>query len=239
MTLAGTVVVLLGMFAGGLAGGSVGFGVVLVAAPIVALAAPHLLPSVVVAPSMAANGLVALRERRHRDAPLLARLVVWQLPGMAAGLWLLVQIGGDDRLLALVVALVVLALVLVGLSPWRPRRTRRTEAVAAMTAGVAGALSGTNGPPLAVLMAHDPPGLLRATLPAYFVIAQVLLLVGWGATGHLTGEAMATGLLAVPASLAGAWVGQRVLATRLTPVMVRASVLVLAVGAAVRAVLTT
>lgn len=196
MTAAATATVLLGMFAGGVAGGAVGFGVVLVAAPVIALAAPQLLPAVVVAPSIAANGFVAVAERHHGDTPLLARLVAWQLPGMAVGLGVLARIGADDDRLALVVALVVLGLVLLGASPWRPDRTRGTEAVAAATAGLSGALSGANGPPLAVLMAHDDPGLLRATLPAYFVIAQILLLGGWALVGQLTLTAFGAGMVA-------------------------------------------
>jgi uncharacterized membrane protein YfcA len=232
---ASTAVVLVGMFAGGMSGGAVGFGVVLVSAPVVALVAPQLLPAVVVAPSMAANGLVAVAERRDGDRRLLGRLLVWQLPGLAVGLWLLTRIGDPDTL-ALVVAGVVLALVLVGASPVRPARTRVTEAVAASAAGLSGALSGANGPPLAVLMADDDPGLMRATLPAYFLVAQVLLLAGWALTGRLTSSAVTTGLLAVPAALAGAWVGQRALARRLRRGAVRIAVLVLAVAAAVRAV---
>lgn len=237
MTATATVVVLLGMFAGGVAGGAVGFGMVLVGAPVVALVAPHLLPTVFVAPTIAANVYVAVSERRHRDRALLGRLVAWQLPGMAAGLWLLARIGRDDDLLAFVVALVVLGLVLLGASPWMPPRTRGTEAAAAATAGLSGALSGTNGPPLAVLMARDEPGVLRATLPAYFVVAQVLLLGGWALVGRLTLAATGTGLLSVPAALLGAWLGQHVLARRLTAAHVRAVVVVLAVAAAVRAVL--
>lgn len=224
------------MFGGGVAGGAVGFGVVLVSAPLVALVAPQLLPAVLVAPSIAANVLVAVSERRHRDVRLLGRLVAWQLPGMAVGLWALSRLGGDDDRVAFAVAVVVLVLVLVGSSPWRPRRTRRTEAAAASVAGLSGALSGANGPPLAVLMADDDPGLLRATLPAYFVVAQVLLLGGWALVGRLTLAAVGTGILSVPASLAGAWVGQRWVAHRLPAAAVRTVVLVLALAAAARAV---
>lgn len=233
---AGTLVpVLVGMFVGGVASGSVGFGIVLVSAPIVALAAPQLLPSVFVAPSLAANLLVAHRERRHRDVALLGRLLAWQLPGVGVGLWLLTRITDVDAL-ALVVAAVILVLVLVGVSPWRPHRTRASEAVAASVGGLAGALSGANGPPLAVLMADEDPGLLRATLPAHFVAAQLLLLAGWSLVGRATGEALGAGLAAVPAALAGAWFGQRVAHRYLTARGVRLTVLALALGAAGRAV---
>lgn len=236
MTGTAVAVVLLGMFAGGVSSGAVGFGAVLVGAPIIALGAPHLLPSVFVAPAMAANGYVAFSERRHRDSPLLLRLVVWQLPGMAAGLWVLSRMR-DAETVALVVAVVVLVLVLVGMSPWRPARTRTSEAVAASAAGLSGALSGTNGPPLAVLMANEPPGRLRATLPAYFVIAQLLLLGGWTMIGQATLEAVGTGLLAVPAAAAGAWFGQHVAHRYLSPTGVRLAVLAMALVAAARAVL--
>lgn len=236
VTVTAVAVVLLGMFAGGVSSGAVGFGVVLVGAPIIALGAPHLLPSVFVAPSIAANGFVAASERRHRDSPLLLRLMGWQLPGMVVGLWILSRVRDADGL-ALVVSGVVLVLVLVGMSPWRPARTRGSEAVAASAAGLSGALSGTNGPPLAVLMADEPPGTLRATLPAYFVVAQVLLLGGWALIGQATLEAVGVGLLAVPAAAGGAWFGQHVAHRYLRPRTVRVAVLAMALAAAARAVL--
>lgn len=236
MTAAVLVPVLVGMFVGGVASGAVGFGIVLVSAPIVAIGAPHLLPSVFVAPSLAANLLVSHRERAHRDTALLRRLLVWQLPGVGVGLAVLSQVR-DTETLALLVAGTVLVLVLVGISPFRPRRTRGTEAVAATIAGLSGALSATNGPPLAVLMADDDPGLLRATLPAYFVVSQLLLLAGWSVIGRAPGDALLTGLVAVPAAVAGAWFGQRVARRFLTRRMVRVTVLVLALTAAARAVL--
>ena len=234
MTLAALLPVLVGMFVGGIASGAVGFGIVLVSAPIVAIGAPHLLPSVFVAPSLAANLLVAHGERHNRDSDLLGRLLLWQLPGVVVGMVLLAQVRDVDTL-ALLVAATVLVLVLVGISPFRPRRTRASEAVAASVAGLSGALANTNGPPLAVLLAHDDPGLLRATLPAYFVVTQVLLLGGWTLIGRAPGEALLTGLVAVPAALAGAAIGQRVARRLLTPRMVRVVVLALAVVAAVRA----
>ncbi len=237
MTTAVLLPVLVGMFVGGVASGAVGFGIVLVSAPIVAIGAPHLLPSVFVAPSLAANLLVSHRERENRDTGLLRRLLVWQLPGVLVGLALLSRVR-DPGTLALVVSGTVLVLVLVGVSPFRPRRTRGAEAVAAMVAGVSGALSGTNGPPLAVLMADDDPGLLRATLPAYFVVSQLLLLVGWSVIGRAPGQALLTGLAAVPAALAGAWVGQHAARRFLTRRMVRVTVLVLALVAAGRALVT-
>ena len=97
-------------------------------------------------------------------------------------------------------------------------------------------MANTNGPPLAVLMADDDPGLLRATLPAYFVVAQLVLLTGWTLIGRAPGEALLAGLVAVPAALTGALVGQGAARRFLTRRMVRVTVLVLALVAAGRAV---
>ena len=236
MTLDVLLPVVVGMFLGGIASGAVGFGIVLVSAPIVAIGAPHLLPSVFVAPSLAANLLVAHRERDSRDTALLRRLLVWQLPGVGIGLAVLAQVQDADTL-GLLVAMTVLVLVLVGVSPFRPRRSPTTEAIAASIAGLSGAVANTNGPPLAVLMADDDPALLRATLPAYFVVAQLVLLTGWTLIGRAPGEALLAGLVAVPAALVGALVGQGAARRFLTRRMVRVTVLVLALVAAGRALL--
>ena len=220
------------MFAGGLAAGAVGFGAVMVPAPLLAIVTPALLPFVFTAPVLAVDSYVAWRERAALDPRLLLRLTIWQVPGALVGALILARL--DPAGVGLTVGVLVLALVGIRFLPWRPPRTRPWEVGSAVAAGVSGAVSGMNGPPLAALLADDEPSLLRATLPAFFVIAQVVLVGMWAITGTLDLHAVWIGAAFTPVMLLGGRVGQH-LASRLTPTTVRITVLVLATIAVTRA----
>jgi len=226
------VLVGLGMFAGGVAAGAVGFGAVMVPAPLLAIVTPTLLPFVFTAPVLAVNSFVACRERAGLDRRLLARLTVWQIPGALIGAWIIAQLDPDG--VGLSVGVLVLVLVGIRFLLWRPPRTRGWEVGSAVTAGMSGAVAGMNGPPIAALLADESPSLLRATLPAFFFISQVVLVGTWAATGTLDLHAVWIGLAFTPVMLLGGRVGQ-FLAGRLTPTAVRLTVLVLATIAVARA----
>jgi uncharacterized membrane protein YfcA len=221
-----------GFFAGGVSVGAVGFGSVLIAAPLVAVVEPGLIPFVFTVPVLVADSFVAWRERSALDRGLLGRLLVAQVPGALLGAWLLGRVARDE-LLGLVVGLGILVMVGVQMTRWRIRRTPRRELAAASLAGASGALSGVNGPPVAVLLADESPSLIRATLPAFFVGAQLVLLASWTVTGTLQLRPLAAGVVAAPAMHAGAVVGQR-LAARITARGVRWSVLILSLLAVAR-----
>lgn len=218
-----------GLFAGGVALGAVGFGAVLVASPLVATVFPAVLPFVFVVPAVSTNGYVAWRERAALDRGFVARAVVMQVPGALLGAWLLAQVD-DAALLGVLIGVLVLVLVGIQVLPWRPPRTPPWEMVAASLAGVSGAVSGMNGPPVAAIMAYDPPATIRGTLPAFFVAAQCVLVVTWWLTGVISWDAVGLGFAAAPVMLLGAVVGQR-LAGRLTARQVRNAVILLAVVA--------
>jgi uncharacterized protein len=226
------VLVGLGMFAGGLAAGAVGFGAVMVPAPLLAIVTPALLPFVFTVPVLAVDSYVAWRERAALDRRLLARLTVWQVPGALVGAWILARL--DAGSVALIVGVLVLVLVGIRFLPWRPPRTRGWEVGSALAAGVSGAVSGINGPPLAALLADESPSVLRANLPAFFVIAQFVLVATWAGTGTLDLHAVWVGAAFTPVMLLGGRVGQH-LAGHLTPTAVRLTVLVLATIAVARA----
>jgi uncharacterized membrane protein YfcA len=222
------------LFAGGVSVGAVGFGSVLIAAPVLALFAPATIPFVFVVPTLVTDSYVAWRERAALDRALLGRFLVWQIPGALLGAWLLGRIS-DPGVVGLIVGLIVLLLVGFQMLPWRLHRTAGREVGAATLAGLSGAVSGINGPPVAVLLADEPPALIRATLPAFFAGAQLVLLGSWILTGTLDTHALLLGVVATPAMALGAIVGQT-MAGRITARTVRWIVLVLSLAATIRSI---
>ena len=129
--------------------GIVGFGLNLIAAPLVGIVEPRLVPSTMVVVAMPLYWSMARRERHAIDWPLIGWISVGRLPGIAVGAALVSRIP-HDRLSVLVGAVVVAAAALSFAAP-----DVSTTPVTAMTAGlIAGAMDTTaavGGPPLALL----------------------------------------------------------------------------------------
>ena len=152
--------------------GIVGFGLNLIAAPLVGIVEPRLVPSTMVVVAMPLYWSMARRERHAIDWPLIGWISVGRLPGIAVGAALVSRIP-HDRLSVLVGAVVVAAAALSFAAP-----DVSTTPVTAMTAGlIAGAMDTTaavGGPPLALLTQHRAAAEIRSTLAVAFPIGTVL-----------------------------------------------------------------
>ena len=145
---------------------SVGFGIVVVAAPFVIWLAPELMPG-----SMLVCGFVM---------PLLQLRGTWRdvdwvsLRAALAGRLLLTPVGvwvvavASTRLIAFLVGLLVLAVALAtAYAPaFEPRP--RNLFVAGMLTGVSGTAAAVGGPFVAMTLQHDEPARIRATLAGFF-----------------------------------------------------------------------
>ena len=165
---------------------SVGIGLALLAAPLLALVDPRLVPG----PMLLAGSLLALasayRERHGVDA----RSFGLALLGLAMG-----TIVGAVALRALrtaplgkVFAVLVLFAVALSVSGLRVRPTRQTLFAGGAAAGVMGTMVGIHGPPIALVLQHAPPVQARAMLGAFFFVAyvgSVLALTTFGLFGLL------------------------------------------------------
>lgn len=180
--------------------GVVGFGLNLVAVPVLLLLDASYVPG----PALAA-GLVLALLMVGRELPALDRRLGWAvlglLPGTALGLLLLTAVAPDR----LGVPLGVLVLVAVGLSAlrWRPFPTRRALAFAGTVSGLLATSTSIGGPPMALLYAGSSGAELRSTLSAFFVAVDLLALVALGATGELGAHEAAVSAAFLPAVVAG------------------------------------
>lgn len=186
-----------------------GFGSALVAVPLLAFAV-HPVTAVVAttAVSLLLTGWGYRRERDHADGPALRTLTLTGALGIPVGLVLLVVL--DARVLQLVIAAVVLALV--GLLA-TGRRVGDGAGTLRVAGGMSGALlssTGMNGPPLVLALADRPPRVARATLQGVFCAQDLLAVAGFVLVGRFSVDAavlVAAGAVAVPA---GWWLGDHV-----------------------------
>lgn len=222
---AGTVVAL-----GAVVQGAVGFGLALVAAPLLALLDPTLVPVPLIMLATVHAVLAVLRESRDADWRGVGWAMVGRLPGTALGVLAVVAL--PQRGLAIVIGGCVLVFVLLSVVSWQPRPTPGALLVAGVASGAGGTAASIGGPPVALLYQHASGPRVRATLGAYFVLGSAvsvaaLAVAGQIGTTQLTATTALVPFLVVGFALSGP--ARRVLDAGLT----RRAVLAVAAASAV------
>jgi uncharacterized membrane protein YfcA len=196
-------VLLLGaaVLAGALVQGSVGFGVVVVAAPVVIWVAPELMPG-----SMLVCGfvlpLMQLSTRwRDVDWRSLSAALGGRILMTPVGVWV-VAVSSPQLIAALVGVLVIAVAVASVYAPEFEARPRNLF-VAGLLTGVSGTSAAVGGPFVAMTLQHEPAAQIRATLAAFFTVGSLVSLTALGVAGELTHVQLVWGLIFVPFLVAG------------------------------------
>jgi hypothetical protein len=184
--------------------GAVGFGFALVAAPILLLIHPPLIPGPLM---VAGTGLaigVLIREWRHIHRPGLVPLFLGFFPGLAVGGGLILLL--SPRQTALLFGL--LTLFSVGLSLIK-RTHFQPHATLLFAAGFFSAIMNTTttmgGPPVALIYQHMPGPQLRGTLAFFFSTGALCILGTLWQFDHLSRTDITLGgWMAIPVGV-GLW----------------------------------
>lgn len=186
---------------GALVQGAVGLGLGLVAAPVVTLAQPELMPGVMLWLA-AVYPLVTLRgEWRHADWRGLGWAFAGRVPGTALGVAVVAAV--SPRLLGVIVAVVVLvAVALTGAVVRLPMRPG-VFLGAGVVSGVTGTATSIGGPPLALVYQDVEGTRLRATMAVYFLVGALMSLAGLGLAGELRASDLLLAALLSPVLLLG------------------------------------
>lgn len=186
---------------GGLLQGSIGFGSMIVAAPVLILIEPTLVPAPAIVAATALVMLIAWRDR----ASIEARGVGWTILGRVPG----TVLGGAAVALLSQTALEFLfgALLLLGvLLSARRLHLERTPALlfgAGALSGFMGTATAVGGPPLALVYQREAGPIIRGTLNGIFVIGSAFSLVTLAAVGELGVDELNTGLAISPGIILG------------------------------------
>lgn len=183
----------------------VGLGVGLVAAPVVTLLAPGLMPGVMLLVALVLPVVTLIGDHHEIDWRGLAWAMPARVLGTAAGVWVVATFDAD-QLGVLIGAIVVVAVALTWHAVEVPVN-RGTLSGAGFISGVTGTATSIGGPPAALLYQHRPPTQIRTTLAVYFVVGAALSLAGLLVSGDLTRHQLAVGGLLLPAVVTGAVVG--------------------------------
>lgn len=182
--------------------GSVGFGIVVVAAPFVIWVAPELMPG-----SMLLCGFVMPLSQlafywRDIDWASFRSAIAGRLLLTPVGVW--VVAASSPRLIALMVGVLVLVVAVASASAPAFEARPRNLFLAGMLTGVSGTSAAVGGPFVAMTLQHEDPMRIRATLAAFFTAGSVASILGLVVSGELTGVQLRWGAIFVPFLLAGA-----------------------------------
>ncbi len=198
----GLVLAVLTVAMGALVQGSVGFGFALVAAPVLGLINPNLVPG---ATTVAAAGLGLMSVFRTRGDPTDWHGVRWAgvglVPGtLAAGVMLTMMSG---HILAVTVGVMMLLAVIVSLAGLNIRRTTAAMLAAGVVSGFMGTAAAVGGPPIALAYQRESGAAIRSTLARFFLVATALAIVALVAAGRLGKEELWAGLAVLPGVVFG------------------------------------
>lgn len=201
MTTFEWVVALVAVFVGACAQGSIGFGLGMLAAPVLAITDDDFIPGPLLLVAMVLTCLVALRERGGLDWRGLKWAIVGRIPGSILGTVAVVLL--PDR--GLIILFAVLVLIGVGLSVagWRLRPTSTTLLSAGAMSGFMGSITSIGGPPMALVYQHRTGPELRATLAAFFVFGSTLSIALLLIAGEMHAVDFRRAGLLLPAMLLG------------------------------------
>ncbi|MGH8968838.1 MAG: TSUP family transporter [Actinomycetes bacterium] len=169
--------------AGALVQGAVGLGLGLVAAPVMTLVDPSLMPGVMLWLASVYPVVILARDWRSSDWRGLGWAFTGRVPGTALGVLVVALV--STRMLGLLVgAMVLVAVVMTGKVITLPMR-REVLVGAGVVSGVTGTATSIGGPPLALVYQHTSGPRLRATLALYFMGGGLLSLGGLAFAGQL------------------------------------------------------
>ena len=208
---------------------SIGFGLGMLAAPVVAVVDPSLVPGTMIMLAAAVTLAVVVRERGDIDFAGTGWALVGRVPGTIAGGLLLLVI--PERALALLIAGVVLVGVATTAFGWMPAPRPRNLMLAGATSGVLGTTTSIGGPPMALVWQGNTGARLRGTMSGFFLVGSVMSIAVLTATGAVDAHTFRTCALLLPA-IAGGYVLSRFVNGWLTPARQRWTAITMSIAGA-------
>jgi uncharacterized protein len=218
MTWAGFAVVTVAVLLASCLQASIGFGMGMLAAPVVAIVDPSLIPGTLIMLATLVTLLVSVREREAVDLSGAKWALVGRVPGTIAGAVLLAAL--PEKGLAVLLAAVVLLGVVLTSAGWVPSARPRNVVLAGATSGLLGTATSIGGPPMALVWQRTSGARLRGTMSSFFLVGSLMSLAALWFTGAVSGHTLTTFALFIPAAVLG-YVLSRQVNRLLDPVRLR------------------
>ncbi|MEO3812179.1 sulfite exporter TauE/SafE family protein [Sphaerisporangium sp. B11E5] len=189
------------VFVGAVVQGGVGFGLGLMAAPVITVLDPSVMPGAVQIVNLSLPVFTLAAEWRGVDWRGLGFALLGRLPGSLLGAVIVVHV--STQVLGVFVGTMVLVAVAVTATAVAVPRTGATLGAAGFVSGVTGTATGIGGPPMGLVYQHAKGRQIRATLAMFFFLSAAQSLAILALVDHLPGRSVLTGALLIPFMAAG------------------------------------
>jgi len=181
--------------------GSVGFGMNLLAAPLLGAIDPHFIPGPLLVATLLLTILVLIREHQAVSIGQVGWAVAGRVPGAVLGAVAVAMLPLAS--LSIVLAVVVLAAVALSVTGLHIAVSRRSLFVAGAVSGFTGTTTSVGGPPMGLLYQHHEGPHVRGNLAGFFLFGVAFSIAVLAVTGGFGGEEARLSLYVVPSVLAG------------------------------------
>jgi len=186
---------------------AIGFGLAVIAAPILYFMNPDYVPAPITVAALTLSLANAWRFRQSISFTGLKFAFLGRVPGTVGGGLLIFWI--DQRTLGLWLGMSVLAAVWLSLGKVAFRPTRPAMFTAGFLSGFMGTSTSIGGPPMALVLQHQTADFIRANMAAFFVVSCVLTLIMLSLVGRFGEHQLLLSLPFLPATLLGYWLAMR------------------------------
>ena len=181
--------------------GSVGFGMGLLASPILILIDPGFVPGPILLSTTVLTVLLVYRERTAIDFHGIQWAMVGRLFGTVLASAILLVVSADQ--LVLLIGVFILSAVGMSLSGFRFDPIRPVLVVAGMLSGLLGTVASVGGPPMALVYQHAAGARIRSTMSGFFLLGTILSLGALWYVGRFDAYEIQLTLVMLPSVLTG------------------------------------
>ncbi|HIJ82835.1 MAG: putative rane transporter protein [Magnetococcales bacterium] len=189
--------------------GTIGFGIALIAAPLLLLIQPDLIPGPMMFATFFLTSLTWWRERTEVRWQNLTWAWGGRVTGTLAGTAAMVAIPSELLVSTMGLLIVVASVMSANTRPFQP--SHGLLIVAGFLSGLIGTMTSAGGPPMILAFQHVSGPRLRATLGAFFSIGIVISLISLSFIHRFGTREALLGLSFVPPILLGFYLSNRLL----------------------------
>ena len=180
---------------------ALGFGMAVIAAPIIVLFRPEWVPVIMTIVALVLSVQNALSQRSGIEWKHISPAMISRIPGTILGAWVLTQM--PVQMLQVMVAIMVFAAIFVTAFARPFPATAKNLTLAGFISGITGTTTSIGGPPMALVMQHAASHNTRANLSIYFVYSCITSLISYQLLGVMNTTLWLTGFSFIPVAFLG------------------------------------
>lgn len=181
--------------------GSVGIGFTVLAAPLLVMLAPELVPGPILLLGVLIAGMTTTREFRSVDVRQLGLAMSGRIAGTIAAGTVIALL--PPTAFGFIFAVMILAAIALSLLKWHVLPTPRNLVTAGMVSGFMGTITSVGSPPMGLVYQNMPGPKVRATVSAFFLLGAGFSVITLATVGRFTSAQAAATLWLVPPVLLG------------------------------------